>query len=957
MIDNQNIIPSGFPPKKRPIDPDKGREKGSLSPQYKVSVEKSATLAASALSPSTKLIQKKPSHLSIDSGVSFNSILSPTTPTDWIEHIIRTPRSMNSPEPDAHDETEELKSSFSLKIENTSQPSRPVQKAHFVKGENNTYHKLGNFSEKGSFGSLKAKRKTNRQLLRPPTTNLVSPGPSINLMSPVFQGRQAQFYKIDDVALGEGNLIQIKTNWGSLYAKVERPVVSAPAGREENPEAILLKWLNKPSVQNLIKEELRKKERLFYDANDIANALRIFQENHFNWGELKQKYREGNLLDDNYPSIVDFYDYSKVIMQVIHDLRSAYNDYIIERLRENFKRDSKLAGFVLKANDFGSKSPGSDADLGFEFSPEFDDESFGIKFRKSSVTPADLHLRQIDAVIGFNREFSRIWNGHPSAIIFDTNAYTMQYIRNAKNSEIEKDHNQYQSESALLMRRKLDPHGWDHFKKAVLKGVSGTARENEVINKFKKVENRYVKLENALLIKTLKVACHPQTDSATVEERWMKTIEDIEKGLSQDPFLQEKVRTIVGRIREKNGNIDIWSSNLLHEEMKQKCVHLEEIRALFIHEYEALKWIENPEDFLKKFNQTIDNGIQRFQSVLDGTPDAQIKVHIQNYIHALNKMKLKEQEAEFGHRVFLERAIYEDRISELETDLIKMETLKALYGKQNDRHKEKITDLEKGITTPSIILARYSELLDEWPEAIRLKMSIDEQRELRTYQQKLELLESLRKEKQKFEAIHSIHEASSKVKEISYILDKLLLNIQYYNTQGLYFAQEPLMTEGGFATVVKGMQDGSLEPLTINQSVQAFHEVTGYHYNHQHAHGMKPDSYSKIVEVSKYTDRALVILGNINEKAREFGINAPSIDKVQKLHNFIKHALVLRKSAKDTREKELEIENEWRKLGFSNHFGNNGLEVINQIMADVSVSLEIWYDLLPESIQNSLFKT
>jgi hypothetical protein len=814
---------------------------------------------------------------------------------------------------------------------------------------------------------------------------------------------------IDGIQFSGNRLAKIKTSWGVLSVRISRPPILLPTGLE-NPKNILQMWANRPEVKNAIVEDLKKGTRIAYEFEDIAEALSVFEKYHCTWSELKHSFK-----NSGFESVRNKRLSPTKIMQIVHDLRSAYNSYIIEKIRKDFKNDRLLAGFELRANDFGSKTFGSDADLGFEFIKKAD--SISTSSDGFEITSSDLYLKQIEAVKAFNMEFERIW-GHPSAIIFDTNAYTMLYINPANDPEIEKQHNQFQADCSLLMRKKLHPSGWNAFKADILSNIKDPSVLEEVQEKFVRVDRMYKALEEALLLKSLKVACYPilenndkvpQKCSLKMENpadigRWKKTVEEISANINV-PDLKEKVVRIVEQIKVRNPNVDIWASNLLHEEIKQKSIRLEEIRTIIREAYFHLKFARNEEEFLNLYEVFKNQIIEGFKKILLSSSDPLIKTNIMKFINEMAANVLDVSQAKEGQQAFLERAILHDRKRELEIELRNLETWRNLqqelervrklresskdHGAALDKKivsiVEMIQGIEREIFLPSSLLFKDKEILEkisgqpqDWVAKLIKAIENEQATKPKTIQDlksnfdnifrvKVNLLKNLEKEAKIFEKEANL--VSLKVKGLSTVLDRLLYEIQSFNSRGLYFAQEPLITEGGFATVVRGMQGGSLEPLTFNQCVQAFNEVCGYHYNHQTAHGVSGSMHAKMIEVSKYTDRALTIIGFIKERADKYGIKQPDFSQdladikgtsyaqqLDNLNSFIKKAYSLRSNSElSSSAKETEIEKTWTAI-YSKKSKKFDINTVNQIIHKLSTTLQGWYESLPEEFQDVFYK-
>lgn len=730
----------------------------------------------------------------------------------------------------------------------------------------------------------------------------------------------------------------------------DRPSIHLPrAGGQvkdsETPMPIFHKWLNDSDEATKRSQQI---ERVHYADDAIAPAIEKFEKQfNCNWSLLKHAFKKGDVKPEE--------------MQIIQDLRTAYNCYIIKDLTQYFSDPQYFGdqGFVFQAVDCGNPTLGSDADFGLD-----------IHAKEESLDEITLQAKQAEAVIQFNSHYERIWK-HPSAIIFDTNAYSKQYVRQIHHDDLDQANSAYQANASIMMRMKLVHGTWGSYVDEVNRKFSKNAEDITAIQKkqsqFTNISDRYTQLENAKLLKMIEVSVVPQHATHTEIVRWQTFIQELWDTIDT-PSTQKTVKNLIAVIKNHNPDIEIWASNLLHEDSERRCTMLEKTR------YKLLNFLKEMNEGAaqgkgKKFNELLEDLTHDFMEHQTGGEDDEVRVAYSNYLQDIRYKKFNDESLTKDLDGMLEQCF--KQAAELQGQKVKIQkVLKSLAAiitlKEKtqllEKHGDETADQRKEIKS-SIEKLQDQLLQDLSKTPIKIKGGNYE----RAYQNAIEELKNINSQ------INKLYSSpmGGRVKLIHGMVDNILIDVQKSTAIGQYFAQEALMSIGGYAYVVINLQQKSPEVRSISQYCQAFNEVAAYYENHQR-HQEKP--FDKLVEASKYGERCILALEDLRLKTHLLKIAGPDFtadlatipghsleEKLYKLEKFFNQVLLIRKGmigdkVMDQAEKQHRLRNAALllgiRLGDKEEFSEKNLLVINTTMRALATTLEAWRSWIPLDVQS-----
>jgi hypothetical protein len=837
-------------------------------------------------------------------------------------------------------------------------------------------------------------KSTDKLELTVPNLGQYSPRPSGPLKAFSFAGGAV----IDSYDISERGVVIHTRNEGSFNLALDTPSIKLPTDQDvpkhETPIAILKLWLGDKDEE----AKRSKQKRVKYGDEDIDPAFKKFEALYkCNWTLLKQAFRKGIESEKSQDKVVEV---SEKDMQVIQDLRSAYNFYIIQNLTRLFASQ----GFDFHAIDCGSPTLGSDADFGLDV------QAMGGR----SVDEMTLQAEQAKAIIEFNKYYEDIWK-HPSALIFDTNAYSKQYVRPFNDTTFDLASSNYQMIASVTMRLKLTQKTWHLYVDDVLRKFKKMGQDRGIPSKQisealqKKQEQiqesfkQYTALQNALKVKMIEVALVPQIDSSRKEEvtsstsslskkidssdsashlklaKWKKFVSELNATIGSLHTTQDVIKKLISYIEANNPDIEIWASNLLHEDTERRCAGLEKVRAKLMNFLtEAnLKGVSG-----SRFNALMEELNRDFHEKNETDDIARV-----NYLQGLKSKKFSDQDLSPSldrdlSDSFKKAAELHERkikIQKVAKSLAEIVTLTTKYHFLTG-HGEKTAQERKEI---QVVIHQIQEQLHKDLRYTPIK--IENENYAKAYQESLQQLSEINSE------IEKLYEnpLGQRVQFIYEMIDNILLDVQKSTAVGQYFSQEGLMTIGGYAFVVNNLQQKSPEVRSISVYCQAFNEIMGYYESHQRNY---KHAFDKLVEASKYGERCILALEElrlkldllkkagikISEKEEIIGpdfkddlakishrtllwAHSPQ-EKLYRLQEFFHEVLLIRKGMVG----EKRMENSEKQSRLKQALGNIGLPVkenfdetleeclpiINEMMLGLATTLEAWRGWLPENIQN-----
>lgn len=648
--------------------------------------------------------------------------------------------------------------------------------------------------------------------------------------------------------------------WGrKLWANINliTPIVQPQARLPADAFQILSNWLKN-----------RKNEK--YTLNDILPAFNYFQNQcRCRWQDLKTSN-------------------AKTFMQVIHDLREAYLEKYFEILLSKYPGTAanEFHDKLNKINNFGSNGLTSDCDFSFYVGNNY-------------------VAKEAEIAHEFNTLFEKEW-GAPSAVVFDSNAYTTQYILTASDPQIELERAQLQQEASLLMKLKTSSKDhWEQFKQATLQLLMGNYKvQANKAEEFKKIESIQFALNKELLTEVL---C---PNVAT---------------LSPDAITKA-----IHELEENDLPRFVTASNKLFAKYKSEMTILEEDRVALLKCRKSLYENEDSQDFAKLFNQQVTL-FKRYSQQQLITPGQEIetmkafkeRIDHENYLQRAQKERLHLDEIQHllkKYRILQKNSSIPDTVLECE----KKKVEEALF---------KITQMPIVDITSTVFAKNLNSKI-----ALADKLIAIRQKE---YEEK----------KKKYSKTSPWQIAGA----LSTIGDRILLEIQRKNLIGNYFMRESHGSEGACAVVIENIQAGLTILRTPNQYLQAFREISGYFSGHQ---SHKMTAKSKIVEVSKYAVRMLLVIELIKDRGKEIGIQHTlkmKDDTLKKSAKLFARLASFRRKGSSGAEMVHVMEDiaATLKLTPSGEFQEQDITLINSRMIDLSAALEAWCAIIQHDTQES----
>lgn len=682
----------------------------------------------------------------------------------------------------------------------------------------------------------------------------------------------------------------------AVFESKPAKVGKIPAGAADKVEA----WLT--NNQKALSEN---KGRIPYDKKSIPQALDKFQnEYHCSWHVMKEKCT------------------SNETMQIINDMRSAYLEEMFVVVKKEFH------GSLQKIEDFGSTKLTSDRDLAF-------------RVGEGNQT------KEAEIVSRFNHLFEATWD-MPSATVFDTNAYTMQYILTASDPKIEQKRSSLQGEGSLLMRIRNSPkESWETLKAGTLSQIPDKGLREAKAAEFAKVEKQNAELDHLFNLEVIRQGTTSEGPSTALKHLTKK----MAAGAAE-------------AILEGNPQVGIEAKATLHETFKTSYKTIEQQRLRL---FATLKNLDravannNPEEFAVAFNSRITHLTQHLSELAEAEKNQLTKQEILGQIKQLKSATIASEDAPEMMAAFRDRSSLDNKEKGLQQELIGLEVQLNRYSKLKlnlDRLQEKFSN---GGAAPELgkidgEMKKVQHQIGEIEHRFGVKTekelaaTIDQQSE--GIKKQLKTLQSDRK------ALDNEH---GELFDLSNALnrqgDLMLVHMQRLNMLGMCFAQEAHISEGAFAVIVLGLQGGSDNIITPNQYMQAFREVQGFYAGHQ-AHGTP---HEKMVEASKYGDRLMTIQTQIQQRAKILGITLPKMDaESTKLASFFTEISAARGSGKTAAQKQDAATAAAFKSGLlakGETFDQKVADEINGRLDQMATTLEAWITMLPEKQGNAYYRT
>jgi len=660
----------------------------------------------------------------------------------------------------------------------------------------------------------------------------------------------------------------------------------------------LKKWLKNDSLR--CKNKTKEIPREYYEI-DIEGALTTFE----------------TLYNCDWRSLVEDYHQRK-ILQIINDLRSCYLEDIFFILTQEFPS--------LRILNYGSSKLTSDCDLAFALGN-------------------NQQAQESMVVTRFNQLFESEWH-LPSSIVFDANAYTMQYVMTASDPMIEHKRARLHHESSLLMKlRNSQPRHWQQFKAATLKRLRDNALHEKKAAEFERIEKKNHSLNDRLNREILKIAL-ATPENTIVDGSMVKYLE-----IENDPRFEQVIASEAAKAKAADPNLEIRACNALHEQIKVYHESLEKQRVKLFFTLEALDEIAKSDrpsrfcEFEKAFNTQLESCRLELVKSHDKETNPLMKEKIYKHIEFLKPFHILSDQCSEVLEAFKER-----RGIEKEEKLVAKERARLEGTKVHLNNILKEFNNVRKLLVEDHCIYELNEMKSIFKVDSTKKLSEE-------IEQSISLLDIKYEEVRKCSLqLKQKHKYWDKAGCLDAEGDWLLLRIQYSNLRSMCFAKEAHVSEGAFAFVVQNLQRGKRTIRTLNQYVQAFCEISGFFSGHQ-KEGVSP--YHHAIEVSKYGERLMHALKYIQERALALKLQGPEINiDIESFKPFFKKIAGFKRQEKETKELIPEINNvayECKVIEGGQFLSREVIEKINEHVEDIAGTLEAWLLKLTPNQRNAFY--
>jgi len=542
----------------------------------------------------------------------------------------------------------------------------------------------------------------------------------------------------------------------------------------------------------------------------------------------------------------------KGMMQIINDLRSSELNTIFTQLKSEYTN--------LQINDFGSANLTSDKDFAFQIKNELN------------------QTKEAEVVTKFNEIFQKRWNV-ASAVIFDSNAYTMQYLIKAQNPEIEGKRQTQQKVFSWVMKFRLgDEESNQEYIDLVVGEIENEDEKSTVKELMESAANRTralnYEVKKEMLLGAYRGASPIEGGTRNQEEIFIEEF-NIESASQKDI---KEFNNLFNDLKEQIGDqaLDerrIRAENNLHEDIKTS---FEQFEKGFVSLQKNLDNLANSKDgdqFKQRFDRMKEEIMGIYEAKIEDTSDPEFKESLQEELDRLENTSISDEDRD---QVFEAYTQYKGLCTDREENITKLHEIQShkthlehLISQRETSQGEKLIKLEDSIRE------RMTKLKESLGYDVKSHLSESE-----LIEKSDEAIASYQSKKEEYD--ESIKEFSRDTGNMMALVtaffeakDNLLLHSQRIQLEGMCFAQEAHVSEGAFAGVVLDYQGGQYMIRTLNQGVQAFVEVSAFFKAHQ----KKGKDSEKLVESSKYGIRLAQFSRIIVNRAITLGVSPPQIDQ------------------------------------------------------------------------------
>ena len=600
-----------------------------------------------------------------------------------------------------------------------------------------------------------------------------------------------------------------------------------------------------------------------------------FEKNGCNFHRMKANYQDPSIpltiLDKEGKTIPNPEKVTKQDMQILCDLRAAYFE-------------TKLFPGVMakfpNMLDPSRNSTGS-VEVTSDWDPPF-------------IIGENFQTKETKAVQEFNKLFQAEFGG-VAGLVFDTNAYSNQYRREATTERFQHEYSELQEKSSMVMARMNMP---EKIFNKLIEGIQKKLKGAE-LDAFNKQLGEAIEDANEL--------------KAQLRNKMIEVAERVNvkvpQGVDPEAFLE--------RIKQKGGDlfeqIERAAKNELHETIKISYEDLEVQRAELMDAVNVLKEMKAATDPMRSDATEKEKmeALTKFAETFKQTHATNIKNYETEMEKEIAKLKKegkdpreieKKMQPMFAHMATLNAcSITIDNA--LEDPKALREMRDAFFRQQENNGK--IKELEKNRAgfeaDPAATYAQIYEQLKSKIETLTkkdskaditvLKKELDELAKFGSDKDPTKLdpakLDKLKKKisadiKELKDARTEEEDAGNQLFDVATIFnveaDRLMVAMDRFQTMGMNFADEAHVSADAFDRVVLGIQVGKKDVHSIRAEANALREINAFGFAHmEHAHGK--GGVSMLSNGVKYMHRMFIVLDVLKERALSLGIIEDIKDK------------------------------------------------------------------------------
>lgn len=593
--------------------------------------------------------------------------------------------------------------------------------------------------------------------------------------------------------------------------------------------------------------ELGKRIDYAKDEKTFKAFEATFKEMGCNFHKMKAAYQSGDA------------KVGKPEMQMLCDLRAAYFE-------------TKLFPAVMKEFP-GLKDPSTNSSGSVEITSDWD-PPFKIG--------EDSQVRETKAVKFFNEEFRKSF-GEEAGLVFDTNAYSNQYTREASTSDWQMKYANLQEKISTTMAAMTMPKEiFDDLHSKIAEKITDPNAKTAFNEKLDSVRADADNLKARLNKEMIKVAVDAGIPLGDLEKDYNANIGTKENQWCLEPAVEKFFHKIENNGTDQFEHMKRLAKNQLHETIKTSYEDLELQRSALMNKISGLKTLAtNPPSagnavlFSFKLNATFLNHIEilnqkKIENEKYGVADTAIDTFIGKLKGAAERVTNTKDPQKLVE-AFITKQKFDTTIKDLEKQRAFLESAPAVYkqleGKITKLNQQtNIADLQKNLGQLGELEKEKAALEGKYGKG--LATLTDAKREV---ENQLTKQQAARKD--------ANNANFSLVGLLDHEADRLMVSMDQVQTTGMIFADEAHASADAFNRVVLGIQVGQKTVFPIQKEMNALREILSFGFDHMHHHSHGPHGESMLANGAKYMDRVFTVLDIVNERAGALGLKPVEFNK------------------------------------------------------------------------------